>query len=372
MIGLLSCSVLRMHQSLKFTKEDWTMYGGSIERTNVAHSAVKPPLAVVWEYDASAGFSQYSAIAVDSFLFVPNLQGEVHVVQVGTGKAVGVYDFGSALVGTPVVDKNFLYVALTRDDNNLVAYNLVSGVIEWRAKVGDVESSPLLVEKRLYVTTLQGKLLCVETFSGTIVWTFEVPSHTRTTIIRSSPASDGSVVVFGCDSGELYAVGIEDGKLRWRATTAGSIAGSPSIGGGKVFVGSTDGMFNAFDVESGKRVWKQDLGSQIYASQVISSTSVYVGTSGQTVYCLDAGSGAIKWKATTKSVVSAPPLLSGDVLYVGCMDKTLYAFDADSGELRWHYETEGRIKTMPIVWKDYLFVLTEDRSVLAFKHSTQP
>jgi len=366
------CSYLRLQQIPVPSREDWTMYGGGIGRTNVAHSSVDPPLARLWEYDASAGFSPYSGAIMGNYLFVGNLSGEVHVIDIPTGRGMGKYDFGTAIVGTPVVDRGLMYLALSRTEESLVAYNLVTAKIEWRAKLGDIETSPLLMNGRLYATSLEGSLICADSRNGEIIWRFTLPINLRTRTVRSSPASDGVVVVFGCDDGDVYAVGIDDGKLRWTAKTGGSVLASPSVTLGKVFVGSLDNTFYAFDAGSGKLVWKQALDAKIYSSQAVNDHAVFVGTSGRTVFSLDAQTGRVLWRTTTNSVVNAPPLVSGSAVYIGSLDKTLYAFDTASGEILWQYKSEGRIKTMPVAAGRYLFLFAEDRSVMAFKHSSSP
>ena len=368
-IFLSGCAPSHFRQSVRIGPDDWTLFGGSIERTNVANSILSPPLAVVWEYDASAGFSPYSGAVADSFLFVGNLQGEIHTVQIATGKVMGVYDFGSAIIGTPVIENDRMFVALTKDEESLVCYTLLTGNIEWRAKIGEIETSPLLVGTHLFVTTLKGTLVCVDKKTGEIVWQYNVPVHKNPKMIFSSPASDGKLIVFGCDDGALYTVGLDDGKLRWSAATGRSILASPSISSGKIFFGSLDSMYYALDLETGKQLWKQRLGSKIYGSQSVSANYVYVGTAGGEIFCLNVLTGAIIWNAAAKSVINSAPLLSGNILYVGSLDKTLSAFDAESGKLVWQYKTEGRIKTMPIISKGFLFLFAEDKSVIAFKHS---
>ena len=365
-VALFSCSYLRVQDVVTISAEDWTSYGGTIERTNVARSVVKPPLSLMWEYDASAGFSPYSAAVADSYLFVGNLQGELHVIDIGSGKGLGFFDFGQTIIGTPIVDGGLIYVALTRGEENLLAYRLSTGSTVWQTKLGDVEASPLLIAEHIFVTTLDGKLVCVNKTNGEKVWQYDIPRGGRSRMIRSSPASDGQIVVFGCDDGNLYAVGVEDGKLRWSAKAGGSIFASPSISGGKIFVGSLDRYFYALDASTGREIWKRFLGSTILSSQAVSQDYVYVGTTGRTVYCLDAQTGDVRWKTPTNGVVNSSPLLSGEIVYVGCLDKNLYAFNSQTGELLWKYQAEGRIKTMPIIAKHRLYLLVEDRSVLAF------
>lgn len=369
MFMIQGCSYLRFPQSIVSRPQDWTMYGGSPARTNNAHAIVEPPLSVAWEYDASSGFSPYAAASSDSVLFVGNLQGEVHAINIRTGRGFGSHDFGSAIVGTPLIDNEILYVALAHDDESIVAYNLVYGSTPWRAHLGDIESSPLLLANRIYVTTLSGKLVCLDKKTGDALWTYELPQHLRTRMIRSSPASDGSIVVFGTDNGQVRGVSINEGKLLWTAQTRGSVPASPSMSGGRVFVGSLDSSMYAFDAQSGKLLWMQPMGARIVSSQAVDELSVYVGTVGRALYCLDAKSGTILWKAATSGAITSAPLISGETIYVGCIDRMLYALDARTGKLLWQYKTDGRIKTMPVISDGMLFVLSEDRTVLAFKHS---
>ena len=362
-----NCNRLILHEPMKLAATTSNTNRNNTERTDVAHDTVKPPLTVAWNYDAMAGFSAHAGIVEDSILFVANLRGEVHAIHSRTGKGLGKYDFGSSIIGLPIVDGQFLYVALTRNEENLIAYNLHNGTVRWHIKIGDVETSPLLVGNRLYITTLDGKLICVEKATGEIMWTYEVPQHDRLKFICSSPASNENIIVLGCDDGNVYAVGIENGKLLWRSTTNCSITASPSINNGKVFVGSHDGSFYAFDLQTGKQIWMKPLGSKIYSSQSVSSQFVYIGTAGGFVYCLDGETGTTVWQTQTNSVINATPVLSGNVLYVGCTDKILYAFDAMTGNILWQYKAEGRIKTMPVIAKHYVFLFVEDRSVIALK-----
>jgi eukaryotic-like serine/threonine-protein kinase len=366
-LAYLSCNRMILRDYLTVQPTDRISDGNDVGRTNTVGDTVIPPLNTAWDYDAMAGFSSTAGAITDSVLFVGNLQGEVYAIHIRTGKGLGKYDLGSSIVGAPAVDNRWLYVALTRNEENLIAYDLQNGIIRWRLKIGDIESSPLLIENRIYVSTLNGKVICVEKETGAVVWTYEVPQRNQPKSIRSSPASDGNIVVFGCDDGNVYAIGIKTGTLLWQASTGGSITASPSIEHGKVFINSLDGTLYSFDAHTGKQIWKRQLGSRIYSSQAVGQNKVYIGTAGGFVYCLGEETGLIVWQARTSSVVNATPVLSGNVLYVGCTDKTLYAFDATTGNILWQYKTEGRIKTTPVIAKHYVFLFVEDHSVIALR-----
>ncbi|MBI3195597.1 MAG: PQQ-binding-like beta-propeller repeat protein [Ignavibacteriae bacterium] len=349
------------------SETNWIQYGGTKERTNVSPFSLKPPFEVAWMYDAAAGFSEYSVSTADSFVFFGTLQGELHVIHLRTGKSVGSVDFDKALIGTPIVDENLMYVAIANTEEGLQAYDLARGKIVWKAKLGGIETSPLLINNKLYVTTLNGYAYCIEKNSGIVVWKFLLPLFERSAFIHSSPASDGNVLVFGCDDGSVFCLSLVDGKLLWRTETGKSIFSSPSISDGKVYVGSQDEYIYALNINDGTIAWKQNIGSKIFSSQAVDEKNVFVGTSGGEIVCLEKTSGKIIWKYIAQSAVSSAPLVSGDVVYVGSLDKNLYAFDAMNGSLLWNYTADARIKSMPVVFGNYLILLLDNRRVVALR-----
>lgn len=364
---LIGCGTVRLDRSLTVRGNDWPMYGGSAARTNVANFVVRPPLSELWEYEAGGGFGGCSPAVADSMVVVGTLNGELHIISLRNGKRVGHVDLGAAIVGTPAIGKDAVYVALTRTRRSLVAYNVKTGEILWRSELGDIESSPLSQSQSLYVTTMDGKLVCAGQADGKVKWTFTVSSDEKKTAIRSSPAADSTSIYFGADDGVVYAVALPDGKLRWSVRTEGSVVATPTVKYGCVYVGSLDEHFYAIEARSGSVVWKRNLGSRIYGSQAVDAQRIVVGTADGTVFCLNAATGNIHWQYRTKSVVGSAPLFSGEIVYVGSLDKSLYAIDVEAGNLLWSREFEGRIRGTPVAWQNNLIVQVEDRSIVALK-----
>jgi outer membrane protein assembly factor BamB len=366
------CVPTHLRESVRVRPTDWTLEGGDPGRTNVARETLAPPLALRWESDASAGFGPGSAVSSDSVVFVANMRGEVHAFRDRDGEKTGVRDFGAAVAGTPVLGRRLLYVALTREDQSVVGYDLENGVVAWTYAAGDVGASPLLVGTRLVVASIAGTVTCLDAATGEKRWSYASSAPRRSVGIRSAPSSDGTLVFVGRDDGSLLALGLEDGLLRWTAHARSAINAATAAGGGRVVAASLDGSVRGFDAATGECLWETPLGSPIFGAPALRTDTVFIGTSGGSVAALSASSGAVLWRAEIKGPVSCAPLVSGGVVYLGSLDRSLSAFDAATGERLWHLHTEGRIKSTPMIADGLLIVLVEDRRVLAFEHEVTP
>jgi outer membrane protein assembly factor BamB len=366
-ITLESCNPMRVSQMPQLRDSDWPLFGGSIGRSNVAQSHLNPPLTKVWEYDANAGYAPYAMAAEGDFLFISNLQGEIHIVNFNTGKKVLSHRFGSAIYGSPVIDGPILYLALSKEEESLISFDLGSGNQKWKAKLGGIETSPLLVGDNLYVVTLAAELYCINKDIGLTRWSFREPDDGNVAQSHSSPASDGHAVIFCRDDGAIFAVSAESGLLKWRAKARKAIFATPSISDDNLYIGALDSTFYSFDASNGALRWKQSLDGQIFSSQAVGKDFLYVGTSNGTLYCLNCNSGKIIWQYKTQAPISAAPVLAGNTIYAGSLDKTLYAFDSNSGTLLWNWKSEGRIKTAPLIHGGFLIVAQDDRTITAFK-----
>ncbi len=92
-------------------------------------------------------------------------------------------------------------------------------------------------------------------------WTYE---GGKDDTFESSPAIADGVVYIGAGNGDLLAIDLESGKLRWKYAT-GNLLGesSPAVGGGLVYIGDLSGVVHAVRTGNGARAWTFETGSEI-------------------------------------------------------------------------------------------------------------
>jgi outer membrane protein assembly factor BamB len=300
-------------------------------------------------------------------LFIGTLTGEVRAVELESGEEAGSKDFGTAIFGTPLLINKSVIVALSGDEETLVSYNMSAGVTVWTIPGPDVESSLLHDGGRIFVAGLDGSLRCLDALTGGEVWKFNAGGPSDPDPIRSSPACNDSLVIFGSDGGAVYALGRERGQPAWKSAVGGAVFAAPALGPRRAFISSLDGYIRALDLTDGKLLWERNLGAPIHGGAALGGGRIFAGTTGGEIFALGTGDGRVLWRVKTGGGISSAPLLSGKYLYIGDLDRNLYSLTAEAGEIVWQEELPGRVKTVPVAAGGYIVVMTDDRSVIAFR-----
>jgi outer membrane protein assembly factor BamB len=225
-----------------------------------------------------------------------------------------------------------------------------------------------------------------------VKWTFSTGDR-----VVSSPVLSESVLYFGSDDGNVYAVDAATGRQLWKRATGGPVAATPAVGDGRVYVGSYDGKFYALNARTGATAWKfstqgerrfearglhgMQPRSQTFAdpfdvflsSPALAQGMVYFGSGDGHVYALDAATGELRWKFRTGDVVHASPAYAGGVVYFGSWDSYLYAVDAATGQEKWRFKSgedelvhnQVGFQSSPVVANGVVYVGCRDANLYA-------
>jgi glucose dehydrogenase len=135
------------------------------------------------------------------------------------------------------------------------------------------EGTPLVVDGTMYATTAWSKVYAVDAASGNVLWTYDpkVPgavgrSACCDVVNRGAAYYEGKVFV-GTLDGRLIALDAKSGALRWSTQTLDTskpytITGAPRAAKGKVFIGNggaeygVRGYVSAYDANTGELAWR--------------------------------------------------------------------------------------------------------------------
>ena len=146
-----------------------------------------------------------------------------------------------------------------------------------------------------------------------LLWTYDAGDA-----IESSAAIADGVVYVGSRTGELHAVNLADGSVKWKykASADGIGESSPAVAGGLVYVGDLSGVVHAVDVATGKAAWTFKTGGEVKSSPVVAGDRVLIGSYDSNLYALGAKDGKVLWKVQTEGYVHATPAVVDGVAYV--------------------------------------------------------
>ena len=238
------------------------------------------------------------------------------------------------------------------------------------------ESTPLVVDGVVYVTTAWSKVYAADAKTGKVLWQYDpkVPGPNAAknccdVVNRGAAVYQGKVFVASFD-GRLIALDAATGKPAWSTATFDpdsmhAISGAPRVGAGLVFIGNSGGEFggrgyvSAYRADTGELAWRfytvpgdparpDNAASDAVMADKVQKTwfgkpndyrgggnvwnSIVYDPEFDQVY-LATGNG-YPWVRTFRSEGK------GDNLFID----SVVALDAKTGAYRWHYqETPGDI-----------------------------
>lgn len=212
-----------------------------------------------------------------------------------------------------------LLTSAVKERQSSVAFSITRG--------GSITSEPLIVGDVVYVTACDHNVYAIGLETGKERWRFSSQGPNI-----SGAAHGKDRIYFGSYDGNLYCLNLE-GKLEWKFDAGDKMAGKPGVYKDRVYFGCRNG--NAYALDSkGKFIWKFRTGDSIGNRIVVSEGCVYLGSFDFNLYALSL-EGKLLWKFPTGGAVGIPEV-SNNTIYFGSFDKCIYALDL-KGKLKWKF-----------------------------------
>jgi len=258
------------------------------------------------------------------------------------------------------------YSPLARIDASNVSELNLAWFVDLPTKRGQ-EATPLMIDGVIYTTAAWSHVMALDAITGELLWHFD-PKVAKSygakaccDAVNRGVAVMGDRVFVGTLDGRLIALDKQSGEQLWSILTVDqqknyTITGAPRVMNGKVFIGNggaeygVRGYISAYDTETGRLVWRfytvpGGPGDPIGTEPVESQTATWNGEwwkfgGGGTVWdsmAIDSkanllyfgvGNGS-PWNPNIRSAGK------GDNWFLS----SIVAVDLDTGAYRWHYQT---------------------------------
>ncbi|MDQ3330957.1 MAG: PQQ-like beta-propeller repeat protein, partial [Planctomycetota bacterium] len=207
---------------------EWTSFRNGPQLLGLSGVALADKLDVLWTLDAPDGVTATAAIVGDK-VFVAGLSGELHRVELKTGKI------------------DWTYKSVEDVKPNTFAPGF--------------KASPTVTEDTVYLGDEDGVFHAVDRETGRRKWIFTTDGE-----IISSATVNGEVVLFGSYDNTLYCLDRRTGEKKWAVVTEGYVHCTPAVSGGKTFIAGCDEHLRAIDIATGEVAVDMPIGTYLIAS----------------------------------------------------------------------------------------------------------
>ena len=182
---------------------------------------------------------------------------------------------------TPAVSDGVAYFGSL--DHNVYAVDVEDGTKVWQFETsGAVTASPVVMAGTVYVGSFDRVFYAIDADTGDEVWRFD---QAKSWYWSNAIATKDTVFAPSLD-GNLYALDVAGGGLRWTLETDGRIVGSPEFVLDMIAVGSADGKVRMARLRDGAEKDACNIGEEIRTSLVERDGFVYFGARDHSIRAL--------------------------------------------------------------------------------------
>jgi len=373
----------------------WPQAGGNPAHF-MGHLSAGERLTEAWSVDIGAGGGYRRKIlaqpvAADGIVYTMDSDAVVSAFDIANGGRVWRFDTklddddSTNVGGGLTLDQGTLYAVNGLAE--LVALDAAKGTMRWRSKFGaPTRSAPTVVEGRLYVITIEDRLLALATDDGRQLWMHQAANAVTSILGRPAPAYADGLVIAGFGSGELATMRADSGSVVWTdilgtSVRSGSLAdfsairGLPVVADGRVHAISLGGLAAAIDLPSGRRRWGRAGAGE--DSPWAAGDWLFVISLDQRMAAMNRADGRVAWvtdlpryqnpEKQKDPITWYGPLLVGDRLVVAGTNRQALAASPYTGEILGQQDLSGAASLGPVAAGGTVFVVTDDGRLLALR-----
>jgi outer membrane protein assembly factor BamB len=231
-----------------------------------------------WKY-RTKGIAYRPAVYSDGVIYFANHRDQVFSLDARTGRWRWSYDretpesFTVAGHSGLALKGDNLYAGFS--DGMIVCLSARSGNARWTRNLGgkakeylDVDSTPVVHNGVLYVSSFAGGLYALTADGGALRWRYPVKG-------ASTVVADGDRLFFAASKRGLFALDF-DGRLRWRQRIDSGTPRLPRVRGRAIYVTFSEGGLMVIDRRTGRLIQRFNPGEGISGPTLIQRRSLYV------------------------------------------------------------------------------------------------
>jgi outer membrane protein assembly factor BamB len=241
-------------------------------------------------------------------------------------------EFRGHIESAPTYSEKFAAVWVGSGPAGLWSLNARNGSVNWHARVGHVDSTPLLAPGDLLLLSSQpnesvkeSTLWALRPADGSVSWSLALPGQpwgspqldSATGLVLVSTGVGQIGVKRADDRGWAHAVSLVERKIAWSADLGGNPIEKSILARGLAIYVLTKGEVVALHIADGKEAWRLPLGGEVQADPTLGPEGVVAVTSTTgKVSLIDLKAGKLLETRSFEAGTGAAPLFLSDGVLV--------------------------------------------------------
>lgn len=205
----------------------------------------------------------------------------------------------------------------------------------WERELGGIgfESTPIIAEQTVFIGDPDGNLVAIKVDDGEIKWQRKF----ETGFIAAASYLDGTIYIGDYD-GKVYSLNAKDGSEKWTHKSEMQIDAGPTFVGENLLFTSQDGKLYCLERESGKLVWQYETGDQLRCGPTLAGNRTYLGGCDGKLHVVDVITGkAIGEPIPLDGPTGSTPSVADETVFVPTYGGRIFAFDVASSSKKWEF-----------------------------------
>lgn len=281
-----------------------------------------------------------------------------------TGKANWWFDAGSE-VTSPMVNLGGFVVFGTRN-GKIFKVDVTTGKRAWEGSLDSfTDRRPVLAGNILLVQTSAQVLYGIDYQTGKSLWLFDAGFPDGLTVVGGvAPVVSGDTVIAGLASGEVVAVGLQNGKQSWRVNPSVSdarfrdVVGEMQVREGFLYLTRYDGLVASIDIRNSdtRTVWQEKY--PVISTSTVRNGRIYIGCVNGDIVALDQNNqGRQVWRVVTGAPVTTLTAAETRIVATSSTGRVT-SLDIQSGATQWQDSTAYSVTAQPLFMQDGIYFLT--------------
>jgi outer membrane protein assembly factor BamB len=271
--------------------------------------------SLLWQSELE-GKLLFSPTISDGIVYVSTNEGNIYALEASTGNFLWRYETASVLLASPTAVSNCVYFTTASPIHltpSLYALHTENGSLLWQSSIPSSSWYPPSVLNGIIYICTHTTCCAFQASDGSFCWQREMGGN-----ICSSPVLvDKAIYItyfkpkynsFSSESEQFHlknhifirALQVNDGSFLWEQElgrdTNANYSTPPVVAQNRIYIGTDDGYLSALNCNYGAFLWRYKTDSTLLSVPAVRDEYIYVGGNDGNVYALYADDGALQWQ----------------------------------------------------------------------------